>query len=110
MNKPVRENELEWNQFCRLGEMMGDGLHHEADGKWISKEYRRLSRLLIPEIKDRDKAMRKAKADNIDKKIAKLIEIKRCEKDGGQLVQKRSGTKLVYCQTCNTRYVAQSKK
>lgn len=48
-NKIERENEHEWRQFCRLGEMMGDGLHHEPDGKWIVKEYRKLAKILLPE-------------------------------------------------------------
>lgn len=36
-------NEHLWRQFEKLGEMMGDGLHHEADGKWISVEYKKLA-------------------------------------------------------------------
>ena len=64
-----RDNEFEWNQFCRLGEMMGDGLHHEPDGKWISKEYRRLSRILVPEIKEAEQKARKAKAENIQRQM-----------------------------------------
>lgn len=24
----ARDNEFEWRQFCRLGEMIGDGLHY----------------------------------------------------------------------------------
>lgn len=27
-------------QLVKLGDMMGDGLHLEPDGKWISKEYK----------------------------------------------------------------------
>lgn len=38
-----------WNQFCRLREMIGDGLHHEEP--WISKEYKKLQKILIPETK-----------------------------------------------------------
>ena len=41
----ARENEFEWRQFCRLGEMIGDGLHYEES--WISKEYKRLQKNLI---------------------------------------------------------------
>ena len=44
-------NEHFWRRFCRLGEMMGDGLHYEPDGKWIAKEYRKLAKMLIPEMK-----------------------------------------------------------
>ena len=42
-------NEHLWRQFEKLGEMMGDGLHHEADGKWISVEYKKLAKILCPE-------------------------------------------------------------
>jgi hypothetical protein len=31
-----KDNEHLWRQFCKLGEMMGDGLHYEPDGKWIA--------------------------------------------------------------------------
>jgi len=51
-------DDFHWRQFCKLGEMMGDGLHHEADGKWIAIEYKKLSRILIPEIRDVEKARR----------------------------------------------------
>lgn len=108
----VRENEFEWRQFCRLGEMMGDGLHHEPDGKWIAKEYRKLSKLLIgdiPELKEEQKRKRKLKAANIDEQMAKILAAKKCE-CGGNLKQKRSGAKVAYCETCNTRYVARYKK
>ena len=29
-----------YDRLIRLGELMGDGCHLEADGKWIEKEYR----------------------------------------------------------------------
>lgn len=29
-------------QLVKLGDMIGDGLHDEPDGKWITKEYRHL--------------------------------------------------------------------
>ena len=47
-----------WTQFCRLGEMIGDGLHNEPDGRWISKEYSRLRRILIPVTKEEYDAKR----------------------------------------------------
>ncbi len=105
----LRENEHEWNQFCRLGEMIGDGLHYESDGKWITKEYARLAKILIPELKEKDKAKRKLKAISINEQMAKLLETKKCA-CGGNLKQKRSGTKIAYCDTCNTRYKATRKK
>ena len=38
-----RENQDLWNRFIRLGDMMGDGLHHEPDGKWIERDYKPIS-------------------------------------------------------------------
>ena len=53
-----KDNEHLWRQFCRLGEMMGDGLHYEPDGKWIAKEYRQLAKILIPEMKEENSIRR----------------------------------------------------
>lgn len=98
-----------WDQFCRLGEMMGDGLHHEPDGKWIAREYRQLSKILIPEIKKEHSQLRKIRAANINVQMAKLLENKKCD-CGGDIKQGRSGTKVAYCQKCNQRFVARSGK
>lgn len=108
-DKKVRDNDFEWNQFIKLGEMMGDGLHHEPDGKWITRDYNRLAKILIPELKEETKERRKRKALRINEQLAKLILDKKC-KCGGELKQKRSGTKVVYCIVCDARYVAVTKK
>lgn len=102
------DNEHLWRQFCKLGEMMGDGLHYEPDGKWIAKEYRQLAKILIPEMKEENSIRRKLKAANIDAQMAKLLEGKKCN-CGGEIKQGRSGTKVAYCQNCKQRYVARSK-
>lgn len=93
-----------WDRFCKLGEMMGDGLHWEEDGKWISKEYNKLSRILLP---DMHKDIRKAKADAINKQMAFLLAKSACS-CGGKLIQKKKGTKVSYCEVCNNRYVAKA--
>ena len=98
-----------WRQFVKLGDMMGDGLHHESDGKWIIKEYNKLAKILIPEDKEFAKEKRKLKADSINQQMTKLLAEKKCS-CGGTLEQKRSGTKVVYCTQCNNRYVARTKK
>ena len=106
------ENQFEWNQFIRLGEMMGDGLHHEPDGKWISREYGRLAKILIPEIKEAQKERRKLKALRTDEQMKNLLAEKKCTQPGcgGSLKQKRAGTKIVYCENCNARYKARTRK
>lgn len=101
-------NEHLWRQFCRLGEMIGDGLHYESDGKWISAEYKRLAKILIPEDKKEHGIIRKIKNANIDSQMAKLLELRKCD-CGGEIKQKRSGAKVAYCQSCNQRYVARTK-
>ena len=110
--KPKRENEFEWNQFCRLGEMIGDGLHNEPDGKWISKEYRRLMLLLNPDIKESLAKQKKEKNERLDNQILKLIATGKCTHNdcGGQLYQSRSGSKIMYCSKCQSRYKAISSK
>ena len=95
--KQIRENDLEWRQFCRLGEMMGDGLHYESDGKWIAKEYNKLAKLLIPELSKNHKELRKAKTDAINEQMGKLLQGKKCN-CGGEIKQGRSGSKIAYCE------------
>jgi hypothetical protein len=102
-----RGNQLEWNQFCRLGEMIGDGLHNETDGKWITKEYNRLAKILIPPV--RNPEQNKTKNANIDNQMSALLKEKKCD-CGGEIKQKRSGAKVAYCIDCNARYVAKVRK
>lgn len=106
----VRDNEFEWRQFCRLGEMIGDGLHYEEP--WISKEYKRLQKILIPETKEEKEYKRKARKlrnENIDKQIVERLKTDRC-KCGAELKQVRSGSKTVKCIKCESRYKYTSKR
>lgn len=104
-----QENKLEWERFIKLGDMMGDGLHHEPDGKWITREYNKLAKLLIPEIRESQKEKRKLKAERVNENMKRLLAEKKC-KCGGSLKQGRSGSKVCYCTVCNSRYVATRKK
>lgn len=96
--------EMLWNQLIKLGDMMGDGLHHEEP--WIAKEYKRISRKLMPE---HFQDIRKKKTDNVDEQMIKLLETFRC-KCGGVCRQSRKGSKVAYCNDCNMRYMAKGKK
>ena len=69
-------NEHLWRQFEKLGEMMGDGLHHEADGKWISVEYKKLAKILCPE---GFAEIRKQKSEALNKAIKKWKILKSSE-------------------------------
>jgi|SRR5690554_3523591 len=106
----AKDNEFEWRQFCRLGEMIGDGLHYEEP--WISKEYKRLQKILLPETKEEKEYKRKArklKNENIDKQIVERLKTDRC-KCGSELKQVRSGSKTVKCTKCESRYKYASKR
>lgn len=98
----------QWRSFIGLGEMIGDGLHNEPDGGWISKEYRRLQKILLPVTKeeyDAKKEWLRIKNEKIDSQMTRLLESKKCD-CGGDIKQKRSGTKVAYCKDCNKRYRA----
>ena len=73
------------------------------------KEYRRLSKILIPLVTEQDKEKRKEKAQLIDEQMKRLLTSKDCE-CGGKIVQKRKGTKVAYCEICGARYEARCKK
>lgn len=104
------ENKADWDRFCRLGEMIGDGLHYEEP--WISKEYKKLAKILLPlseEEKEYYKRMRKIKNENIDKQIFERLKTDRCS-CGSELKQTRSGSKAVVCISCTNRYKYSSTK
>lgn len=95
------------SQLIKLGDMMGDGLHHEPDGYWIAKEYRRISKILYPEMY---KDLRKAKNAAIDKTIAEKLKTDKCFKCHSELKQTRSGSKVVRCVSCGAKFKYKAKK
>lgn len=100
------DNKHLWDQFCRLGEMMGDGLHHEPDGKWIPKEYKKLAKILLPESKEEKehkKELAKVRKAELNNKIAEKLKTDKC-KCGSELKQSRSGSKVVVCVNCQAKY------
>ena len=99
------DNRFLWDQFCRLGERIGDGDMDASEAKWVNREYKKLMLILCPDIKESFKIKRKEKATRINEKMLKLLEIKKC-KCGGSLKQSRSGSKIAYCTICNARYKA----
>ena len=48
-----------YRQLVKLGDMMGDGLHHEPDGKWIEKEYNKICKVLHPEMFEKQNEAKK---------------------------------------------------
>jgi hypothetical protein len=106
------ENHRLHEQLIKLGDMMGDGLHHESDGKWISKEYRKVFNAIQrndPEMRLVAAEQRKKKNKSIDEQMAKMLSTMTC-KCGGVLVQSRSGSKIAYCTICPARYKASKNK
>lgn len=85
-------------QLIKLGDMMGDGLHHEPGGKWINREYKKVCRALgyIP-TKKRD-------IDGINKRVSDCIANNSCKKCSGDLKQTRSGSYRVACVSCGSKY------
>ena len=104
-----QDNKHLWDRFCRLGEMMGDGLHHESDGKWIERDYKALSKILIPEIAEVYNTRRSEKGHRLNQQMSTLLQEKKCS-CGGQLRQSRSGSVIAYCMVCNSRYKAAKRK
>ena len=111
-NKMDKDNEFLWNQFCRLGEMIGDGLHYEEP--WITKEYKRLQKILLPETeeeKTHKREIRKSRNKNLDDQITERLKTDRCV-CGSELRQSRSGSKVVVCtdEKCAKRFRYKTKK
>ena len=105
----MNDNSFLWSQFIRLGEMIGDGLHYEEP--WISKEYKKLSKILLkddPELKRARKEQRRIKNANINEAMQRLIKNNKCG-CGGELKQSRSGSYVCYCNDCNKRYKGKRK-
>jgi len=87
------------NQLIKLGDMMGDGLHHEPDGKWIPKEYKKILKALgIYGIK------RENNSENINKLMNDRIKTITCQKCSGLLYQTRSGSMIGKCVNCGARF------
>lgn len=63
-------------QLIKLGDMMGDGLHHEPDGKWIEKEYKQILKALgiLPKRKTNNDAINDAM-----KRRARDVPCPRCQ-------------------------------
>ncbi|HCG7330438.1 TPA: hypothetical protein ACPVYZ_004243 [Vibrio parahaemolyticus] len=94
-------------QLIKLGDMMGDGLHLEPDGKWISQEYKKVAKALGYDVTP----TRRSNVDGINKAMAKALETARC-KCGGELKQTRSGSYRAKCTVpnCTNRYQFKAKR
>ena len=86
------------NQLIKLGDMMGDGLHHEPDGKWINREYKQTLKALgmLPK--------RKNNIEAINKRMTERVKEFPCGKCNNKLKQNRSGSKRATCTSCGAKW------
>lgn len=96
-------NDFLYRQLEKLGEMMGDGLHLEPDGKWIEIEYTRIAKQLglIPK--------RKINTKYINSVVERGLKTLKCE-CGGTLKQTRKGSYVVKCERCGNKYKIKRRK
>lgn len=98
MNKDLLEDRL-----VHLGDMMGDGLHRESEGKWVEKEYKKtLKALGLAPTK------RKNNSDKINEFMANRLKEVKCT-CGSELVQSRSGSFIGKCERCGKKFVLGSR-
>lgn len=94
------------SQLVKLGDMMGDGLHLESDGKWISRDYRKTLKALC--------LMPKQKRANnsalINEKMAERLKQLNCPNCNAGLKQVRSGSMKATCSGCGSKYTLLSRK
>ena len=69
-------------QLIKLGDMIGDGLHLEPDGKWISREYRQVAKALGYPVSP----SRKSNIAGINKAMEEALKTAKCQ-CGGKLKQ-----------------------
>ena len=85
-------------QLVKLGEMMGDGLHLEPDGKWIAKDYKKILKALglVKPTKRNTQA--------INARMAQRVKEVVCQKCSFTLEQTRSGSKRAIFLACGAKY------
>lgn len=97
---PETERHLH-NQLVKLGDMMGDDLHLEPGGAWITKDYRRTAKALGYDVGPN----RANNRDAINAQMIKRVADVSCGKCGGQLKQTRSGSKRAVCVSCQIKWI-----
>jgi len=87
-----------YRDLIKLGDMLGDGMGDEPDGKWIKQEYRRVARALghIPPRANNNAA--------INTRMLQRVVEQKCLNCGGTLKQTRSGSMKGRCTSCGTGY------
>lgn len=101
MSDTSKENAL--HRLVTLGDMMGDGLHCEPGGAWITKEYKRTLKEagIIP--------TRNYNPDKINEFMQKRVNEIKCS-CGGILKQTRKGSFRASCILCGKLWQLGHKK
>ena len=88
-------------QLIRLGDMMGDGEHHEKGGAWISREYKATLKALgiLPKRKRNP-----ANTEAIVKRMSERVAVFKCPKCGGDLKQTKKGSMRAACTACKAKF------
>lgn len=92
------DREMLHKRLVHLGDLIGDGEHHEKGGGWISREYKKTLYSLYPEMRP------KKDFSNRDNAVSKWCEVNKCRVCGGELRQTRKGSLRVICKECNTKF------
>lgn len=98
-------DEFLWDQFCRLGDMIGEGEANKPGGAWIRKQYRQMSIALGISKPSDFRKPRENHNKQINDFMAERLKIVVCKKCGGKLKQTRSGSLRGKCEKCNLVYV-----
>lgn len=85
-------------RLIKLGDMIGDGLHHEPDGKWITQEYKQTLKMLGMS------PPRKNNSERINQAMKQRVIDVPCGKCSGKLKQTRSGSKRAVCESCGSKW------
>ncbi|WP_233979584.1 hypothetical protein [Pectobacterium versatile] len=91
-------------QLVKLGDMIGDGLHYESDGKWIPKEYRRVAKALGYDMPATKNPHNEEMTIEINARMAARISEVSCKACGGELKQVRSGSMRASCKKCGAKF------
>lgn len=95
---------LHW-QLVKLGDMMGDGLHLEPGGKWISRDYNKVAKALgLLKETPAQKEMKAKKRAMIDERMQQRVSEVSCKKCEGELKQTRKGSKRAQCVGCGAKF------
>lgn len=103
-------NQHLWDRFIWLGDKIGEGDLEPSELKGYNREYKRLMKILVPEVAEDLKKARQQRNQMINEAAKKFLDEHPCPECGGPRQQTRSGSKTITCTPCNLRWTLTSKK